>query len=101
MFVRLTYMNFSPGKIAEVKDIYTNEVARSIRRQNGNIQAMLLQPADDADDYISCTMWTNKDAADAYQSSDTYTRDFSKIKELTTKQPRVKYYSVDAVEEVG
>lgn len=95
MFVRLTYLNFYPDKIAEVKEIYNNEVTVSIRSQEGNIDVMLLEPVDDADDYITCTMWKSKEAADTYQSSDYYKQDFSKIKGLTTKQPQVKYYDVD------
>jgi hypothetical protein len=60
MYVRLTYLNFLPGKADEAKKIYNSELAPIVKQQKGNLDCRLLEPVDRADDYISMTFGTAK-----------------------------------------
>ena len=99
MFVRLTYLNFLPGKMEEAKRIYYDELVPIVKKQKGNLDCRILEPVDSKDDYISMTVWDNKEDADAYQSSGTYNQLVNRIKDFYSKQPVLKVYSSEGVME--
>ena len=95
MFVRLTYLSFLPGKFDEAKKIYNDELVPVVKRQTGNIDCRMLEPVDMADDYISMTVWDNKEDADAYQASGVYRQLVDRIQSLYSKNPVLKVYSTE------
>jgi heme-degrading monooxygenase HmoA len=99
MFVRLTYLNFLQGKVEVAKKIYNDELAPVVKRQKGNLDCRMLEPVDMADDYISMTVWNNKEDADAYQASGTYKQLVDRIQALYSKNPVLKVYSSEKVME--
>ncbi len=92
MFVRLTYLNFLPGKVDEAKRIYNEEIVRIVRQQMGNIDCRLLEPVDPEDDYISMTVWNKKEDAIAYQASEIYKDLIERVQALYSKNPELKIY---------
>jgi heme-degrading monooxygenase HmoA len=99
MFVRLTYLNFLPGKIEEAKRIYYDELVPIVKKQKGNLDCRMLEPVDNKDDYISMTVWDNKEDADAYQTSGIYNRLVDRVKDFYSKPPVLKVYSSEGVME--
>ena len=99
MFVRLTYLNFLPGKAEEAKKIYNNELVPVVKKQKGNLDCRMLEPLDKTDEYISMTLWDNKEDADAYHDSGTYKQLVDRIKEMYAKTPVLKVYSTENVME--
>ncbi len=97
MYVRLTYLNFLPGKAEEAKKIYNTELAPVVKQQKGNLDCRLLEPTDKANDYISMTTWESKEQADAYQSSGVYSQLVNRVKEFYTKDPVLRVYSTESV----
>jgi heme-degrading monooxygenase HmoA len=99
MFVRLTYLGFLPGKIEEAKKIYYDELVPVVKQQKGNLDCTMLEPVDSTDDYISMTLWDNKEDADAYQNSGTYKQLVDRVQALYSKNPVLKVYSTEKIME--
>ena len=99
MFVRLTYLGFLPEKIDEAKKIYNDELVPVVKRQKGNIDCRMLEPVDMEDDYISMTVWDNKEDAAAYQASGIYKQLVEKVQALYSKNPVLKVYFTEKVME--
>ena len=99
MFVRLTYLGFLPGKIEEAKKIYYDELVPVVKQQKGNLDCTMLEPGDSTDDYISMTLWDNKEDADAYQNSGTYKQLVDRVQSLYSTNPVLKVYSTEKIME--
>ena len=97
MYVRLTFINFLPENKEEAKRIYKAEIVPVVRQQKGNLNIILLEPANEADDYISITEWETKADGDAYESSGTYRRLVDLVKDKFTKRPELKTYTAEIV----
>jgi len=97
MYIRLTYLNFLPGKADEAKSIYDNELAPVVKRQKGNLDCKLLEPVDKVDDYISLTVWDSKEDADAYHASGVYKQLVDRVRSSFSKEPVLKVYSTQTV----
>lgn len=95
MFVRLTFIKFSPENIKEAKRIYNEEVVPIVLKQKGNVNIMLLEPNEQSDDYISITEWKTKADAEAYESSGTYHEMVAKLESFFTKQPVLKTFTAE------
>ncbi len=81
MIVRLTSFNVSPEQSEDVKKIYNQEVVPELRKQQGHVSYMLLEPMDSTE-FISLTVWQSKADAEAYESSGKYKQLVGKIKGL-------------------
>ena len=99
MFVRLTQLAFLPGKVDEAKKIYNDEIVPIVKQQKGNLDCRMLEPVDRSDDYISMTVWDNKEDADAYHASGTYKQLVERVQALYSKNPVLKVYSTEKVME--
>ena len=97
MYVRLTYLNFLPGKADEAKTIYDRELAPIVKKQKGNLDCRMLEPVDKADDYISMTVWDSKEDADAYQASGVYKQLVDRVRSSFSKEPVLKVYSAQSI----
>ena len=99
MVVRLTYFNFSSGKIDEMKKFYNEVAIPTVRKQKGNLDCKLLEPVNKNDEYISMTVWENDQDADAYQSTGVYKKLVDQIRGLLSKEPVLKVYHAESVME--
>ena len=97
MYVRLTYLNFLPGKAEEAKSIYINELAPIVKKQKGNLDCRMLEPVDKGDDYISMTVWDSKEDADAYHGSGVYKQLVDRVRGSFSKEPVLKVYSTQSI----
>jgi len=97
MYVRLTFLNFLPGKADEAKNVYINDLAPVVKQQKGNLDCRLLEPVAKGDDYISMTVWDSKDDADAYHASGIYQQLVDRVRSSFSKEPVLKVYSTQSV----
>ena len=95
MYLRFTYLYFSPEKATEAKTTYMNEVAPVIRKQKGNKQVLLLEPAEGSDEFISFSLWESEADIKAFEESAAYPAVIGKVKEMSSKPPVQKYYLVN------
>lgn len=99
MVVRLTYFNFSPGKIEELKKFYNDVAIPTVKKQKGNLDCRLLEPINKTDEYISMTVWDNQEDADAYQSTGVYKKIIEQVRKFFTKEPVLKVFHAEGVME--
>jgi quinol monooxygenase YgiN len=97
MIVRLTYFNFLPEKIDELKKFYHDVAMPTVKRQKGNLDCKLLEPADKKDEYISMTVWDNQDDADAYHSGGVYQQLVSQVRKFFTEEPVLRVYHTEGI----
>lgn len=94
MFVRLTYIDFSPEHSDTIKRMFNDEIIPVVKAQKGNIGIWFLEPTDSADEYISLTEWETRADADAYESSGVYRELVDKLKGMYKSKPVLKTYNV-------
>jgi len=99
MVVRLTYFNFTPGKIDELKKFYNEVAVPTLRKQKGNINCILLEPVNQNDEYISMTSWESQEDADAYQSKGVYKQLIDQVRKFFAKEPTLRVYRTEGVME--
>ena len=99
MYVRLTYVDFLPGRAEEAKTIYNGELVSAVKSQKGNLDCRLLEPVSAGEDFISMTVWETKEDSDAYHSSGTYKKMVDRVRDLFSKEPVLKVYSTESVME--
>jgi len=97
MIVRLTSFNSLPNKIEDLKKMYNDEITPIVKQQKGNLDCKLLEPVDKSDDYISMTVWDNKEDADAYQTTGIYKKLVDKAKPFFSTEPTLKTYKAEEV----
>ena len=94
MFARLTFLRIQSESIEELRRVYNEEIVPVIKSQKGNVGAWLLEPTDDADDFISLTEWLSEADANVYESSGTYQELVDKLKDKYKSKPSLKTYNV-------
>ena len=97
MFVRLTYFGFKPDKLQELKKFYNEVAIPTLKKQKGNLECKLLEPIDKKDDYISMTIWENKEDADVYHNTGVYKRLVDQVRPFFSKEPVLKTYQAEGV----
>ena len=97
MFVRLTYFGFKPDKLEELKKFYNEVAIPAVKKQKGNLECKLLEPVDTKDDYISMTIWENKEDADAYHSKGVYKDLVDQVRPFFSKEPALRTYRAEGV----
>lgn len=69
LYVRLLSIKLQPGKREEFVKIYNAEILPALDKVKGCRYAFLTEGIEDQNAVVSLTVWSSKDAADAYESS--------------------------------
>jgi quinol monooxygenase YgiN len=95
MWIRLTSFTPQPGKVDDLKRTYRENLVPTIKSQAGNIDALLLEPADGQEgEFVSLTMWESRESAEAYDSAGTYGKLLDHVSQLFKGQPTLRSYEV-------
>jgi quinol monooxygenase YgiN len=97
MFVRLTYFGFKPDKLEELKKFYNEVAIPTLKKQKGNLECKLLEPVDKKDEYISMTLWENKENADTYHNTGVYKKLVDQVRPFFSKEPILRTYHAEGV----
>jgi len=94
MFARLTLIKIAAENAENLKRVYNDEIVPAVRSQKGNIGCWLLEPTNNADEYISLTEWMSSTEANAYEASGMYRTLVEKIKDYYISKPVLKTYNI-------
>ena len=95
MFLRLTYLHFSPENTEKAKDVYMTEVALIIGNQKGNKEVLFLESAENNGEFISYSLWENESDLKEFEASSDYVKAINRVREFVSKAPVQKYYKVN------
>jgi heme-degrading monooxygenase HmoA len=80
MFVRIVSVKVQDDKLDEFKKIYTEVIIPELKAVQGCQNAYLIESINEVDEYISLTVWNDKESADKYESSGKFDELVKKIK---------------------
>ena len=99
MIVRLTYFSVSPGRVEAMRKMYNEEAIPVVKSQKGNLDCKLLEPVNKDDDFISMTVWDNREDADAYQNAGVYKKLVEKARVHFNGDSVLKVYKTESIME--
>ncbi len=94
MWVRLTSFTPMPDKVDDLRKTYNENFVPAIKSQPGNVDAMLLEPADGQGEFHSLTIWRDRESADAYDAGGTYGQLVGHVSQLFAGAPTLRSYEV-------
>jgi heme-degrading monooxygenase HmoA len=94
MFVRLGSFDVVPGKIDELRAVYSRDCVPIVKAAPGNVDAYLLEPADGVGPIVACTIWGSEDAAIAYDASGTAKEVVNKVRHFFAGPPTLRSYRI-------
>ncbi len=80
MFIRIVSVKVQADKLDEFKKIYAEEIIPELKSVKGCQNVYLIESTNEDDEYISLTVWSDKESADDYEASGNFTRLVNKIK---------------------
>ncbi len=80
MFVRIVSAKIQEGKLDEFKKIYTEIIIPELKSVKGCRYVYLIESINEQDEFISLTIWDNKEDADKYESSGKFAELVNQIK---------------------
>ncbi len=69
MWVRVGSFLVKPDQAANLSRTYNEQAIPKVRAQSGNLGCLLLEPKVDGEPFLVMTIWSDRAAADAYESS--------------------------------
>ena len=81
MYIRIVSMKIQEGKLDEFKELYHNKVIPALKSTQGCRHVFLSQSIEEENEFISVTIWDNKQCADAYEASGKFAELVGKLQE--------------------
>ncbi len=94
MFIRQGSFEVVAGKLAELREIYDRDCAPIVRAAPGNVDVYIMEPTDDRNPVIACTIWKTEADAVAYDASGTAKEVVAKVKGFFAGPPVLRSYRV-------
>jgi quinol monooxygenase YgiN len=69
MWIRLGSFPVLPGKASELRRTYNEQAVPQVRACAGNVGCLLLEPPNESEPYVAITIWKDRAAGEAYESS--------------------------------
>ncbi len=80
MFVRIVSAKIHKSKLEEFKKLYTEELIPELKSVKGCRYVYLIESTNEEDEFISLTIWDDKEAAENYEASGKYSELVNKVK---------------------
>ena len=90
-FARVTITDSTPGKIADMVELYTSSVVPAAKSQSGYCAVLLFSDLKTGKG-ISISIWDSEEAAKANEGSGYYKEQVGKFKDYFTSQPKREAY---------
>lgn len=94
MWVRLTFAKIKPDSVDELRRIYSGEIIPVVKAEKGFLDAMLFEPENEEDDFISCGLGDCEENGKSYEASGTYKEMVGKVAHTFAGPPTLKSYEV-------
>lgn len=92
MFVRVGSFPVAAGKLEELARTYAEDCAPAVRVEAGNVDAYLLEPIDDGQPAMVCTVWEAEADARRYESSGKAQEIVAKVRSFFAGPPTLHTY---------
>ncbi len=92
MFVRIGTFPVAAGKLEELARIYAEDCAPAVRAEAGNVDAYLLEPVEDGQLAMVCTVWKTEADAQRYESSGKAQEIVAKVRAFFAGPPTLHAY---------
>jgi len=100
MLVREMFLKIAPERINEVKELYRKEIIPALKNVKGCIDARLLVPTMNTEEFIAYSEWKTKVDVELYEKGPVYQELRGKVVPFTTKEPVLKTYTFEKVGEL-
>jgi heme-degrading monooxygenase HmoA len=92
MWVRVGSFLIKPGQAMNLRATYNERAVPKVRAQPGNLACLLLEPTFDGEPFLVMTVWNDRSAADAYESSGAAAEVVSLVREFFAGPPTLRSY---------
>ena len=97
MWVRVGSFLVKAGQSAILRRTYNEQAVPKVRAHPGNIACLLLEPSVEGEPCLVMTVWTDRAAAESYESSGAATEVVSLVRELFAGPPTLRSYESTSV----
>ena len=100
MLVREMFLKIAPERINEVKELYRKEIIPALKNVKGCIDARLLAPTVNTEEFIAYSEWKTKAEVELYENGPLFKELRNKVVKFTTKEPVLRTYTFEKVGEL-
>jgi len=92
MWVRVGSFLVKPDQVANLRTTYNQQAVPKVRAQAGNLACLLLEPAVEDEPFLVMTVWNDRAAAEAYESSGAAAEVVSLVRAFFAGPPTLRSY---------
>jgi len=92
MWVRVGSFLVKPDQASNLRRTYNEEAVPKVRAHPGNLGCVLLEPHADGEPFLVMTVWTDRAAAESYESSGAATEVVSLVRAFFAGPPTLRSY---------
>ena len=93
MWVRMGSFSVKPGAAETLRNTYNEQAVPMVRSQPGNLGCVLLEPESPAEEHVVLTLWRDRAAAEAYESSGAAAEVVALVRAHFAGPPTLRSYS--------
>jgi heme-degrading monooxygenase HmoA len=93
MWVRIGSFSVKPGAAEALRSTYNEQAVPKVRSQPGNLGCLLLEPDSSAEEHVVITLWHDRAAAEAYESSGAAAEVVGLVRAYFDGPPTLRSYS--------
>jgi quinol monooxygenase YgiN len=97
MWVRVGSFPVKPDQVADLRRTYNEQAVPKVRAQSGNLGCLLLEPNVEGEPFLVLTVWHDRAAADAYESSGAAKQVVSLVAAFIAGPPTLRSYESASV----
>jgi len=97
MWVRVGSFLVKPDQAANLRKTYNEQAVPKVRSNPGNLGCLLLEPTVEGDPYLVITVWTDRAAAETYESSGAAAEVVSLVRAFFAGPPTLRSYESASV----
>jgi len=97
MWVRVGSFLVKPGQAENLTRTYNEQAVPKVRSTPGNLGCLLLEPNEDGEPFLVMTVWTDRAAAERYESSGAAAEVVSLVRAFFAGPPTLRSYESASV----
>jgi quinol monooxygenase YgiN len=97
MWVRVGSFLVKPDQTANLRRTYNEQAVPKVRAYPGNLGCLLLEPNVEGEPFLVMTVWTDRAAAESYESSGAAAEVVSLVREFFAGPPTLRSYESASV----
>lgn len=94
-FAERTSLTVKQDKVEDFLSEVRNSLNPKMKEQSGIRRLYLLRSPERENEFVSLSLWDNKDAAEQYEHSEAYKETMSSLSEFLESEPSLTHYNVE------